>query len=493
VMQLSAERLSEADMDLFGQGLLTEDKPKMSVSKRKGRVPPHSIDAEQSVLGAVLLDNEAMHSAVELLQAEDFYLDAHRVLFSTMLRLLEEHIPIDAVTLVEGLREGRALETVGGIEYISRLVDAVPTAANVEFYAHIVKENSLRRRVIREASEIVEEAFDDTSSADTFIDNVEQRMLKVSDQRTRRSFHRISDLVKESIKSVERLYINKQPITGVPSGFVDFDHLTSGLQPSDLIIIAGRPAMGKTSLALSIARHVGVDVGSPVAVFSLEMSREQIVMRLLCSEARVDNSRARSGRLEESDFPKLVEAASRLAQAPIFIDDTPAISVLEMRAKARRLNRESPLGLIVVDYLQLMRGNTRQPERREQEISEISRSLKALAKELNLPILALSQLNRSVETRQDKRPLMADLRESGAIEQDADIISFVYRDEVYNPETSDKGVAEFIVSKHRNGPIGTVRLAFQAEYTLFENLADEGDYDYLGESMGFGPEEEDRL
>lgn len=456
-----------------------------------GRVPPHSLEAEQAVLGGVLLTNEALNSTLEVLIPEDFYKKSHQQILQTMIDLSERQEPIDVVTLREALANRNLLDGIGGVEYLSVLVDSVPTAANTSFYARVVKELSLRRKLIQQASEIAAQAFEDRGDIDAFLDSVEQRIFQVSDSRVNPSFVRVGDVVKDSIRHVEQLYVNKEPITGVPTGFVDLDAMTSGLQPSDLIIVAGRPSMGKTSLALCMARNVAMDYGRGVAVFSLEMSKEQIVMRLLCSEARVSNSRVRSGKLVENDFPKLVDAASKLAQAHLFIDDTPGLSILEMRAKARRLHREHPLSLIVVDYLQLMQSSQRRAERREQEISEISRSLKALAKELRVPIIALSQLNRSVETRQDKRPIMADLRESGAIEQDADIIGFVYRDEVYNPETADKGVAEFIVSKHRNGPVGTVKMMFHAELTSFENLAAEASYDYLGSDLSLSAAPDD--
>ena len=459
-----------------------------------GRVPPNSMDSEQALLGAVLLDNEAVNQALELLKPDDFYKRAHQVLWETMLFLVERHEPIDVVTLTAELRRTEKIDMTGGVEYVSYLVDAVPTAANTRYYARIIKEMSLRRRLIREASEIAEEAMSTRGNIDRFIDSVEQRIFKVSEARVQSSFSRVGEVVKDSIKHVEYLYMHKGQITGTPSGFADLDRLTNGFQSSDLVIVAGRPSMGKTALALSMARHVGIDCGKRVAVFSLEMSKEQIVLRLLCSEAKVSNSKVRSGHLGESDFPKLVDAASKIAQAEIFIDDTPAISVLEMRAKARRLHKEGPLSLVVVDYLQLMRGSERSSERREQEISEISASLKALAKELRIPVIALSQLNRAVESRQDKRPIMADLRESGAIEQDADIIGFVYRDEVYNPDSQDKGVAEFIISKHRNGAIGTVRLGFQGEFTLFVNLEERSDdYDYLGGDLPIAEDGDDDL
>ena len=469
----------------------SETEPMFSSERSVGRVPPSSLDSETAVLGAVLLDNEALMPVLETLRAEDFYRQAHQLLFQAMLNLGERHEPIDIVTLSSELRAAKQLDAVGGVEYLSFLVDAVPTAANTLYYARIIREMSLRRKLIHEAGEIAEEAMNAQGDFDDFIDNVEQRIFKVSDSRINTSFVRVGEIVKDSIKHVEQLYVNKSRITGVPSGFIDLDELTSGFQPSDLVIIAGRPSMGKTSMALSIVHHIAMHCRRRVAIFSLEMSKEQIVMRFLCSEARVSNSKVRSGNLGESDFPRLVDAASKLAQADIYIDDTPAISVLEMRAKARRLHKESALSLIVVDYLQLMRGTARSTERREQEISEISAALKALAKELRVPVIALSQLNRAVENRQDKRPLMADLRESGAIEQDADIIGFVYRDEVYNPDTPDKGIAELIISKHRNGAVGTVKLGFQAEFTLFVNLEEDvGEYDYLGDDLSLPEDDE---
>ena len=460
-------------------------------SMSKGRIPPHALDAEQAILGAILIDNEAIFGALEVLQFTDFYRGAHSTILKAMLALSERHEPIDIVTLSGELKSMGELEKVGGLDYLSVLVDIVPTSAHTSYYARLVRDMSIRRQLIHEAGEISNQAFEWGEKTEDLLDLIEQRIFAISEAKVNKGFSRIGEIVKDSIKQVEQLYINNDQLTGIPSGFRDLDGLTSGFQKSDLIIIAGRPSMGKTSLALSMARHVGVECNKRVAVFSLEMSKEQIVMRLLCSEAKVSNSRVRSGKLQDSDFPRLVDAASRIAQADIFIDDTPAISILEMRAKSRRLHRESPLSMIVVDYLQLMKGSHRAQERREQEISEISASLKALAKELSVPVIALSQLNRAVETRNDKRPLMADLRESGAIEQDADIIGFVYRDEVYNPESPDKGIAELIISKHRNGEVGTVKLSFQGEFTLFDNLdQDHEDYDYLGSDLGFSEDEE---
>lgn len=450
-----------------------------------GRVPPHSVEAEQSVLGAVLLDNESLHSALEIITHEDFYRGAHSAIFEAMIGLSERGEPSDIVTLASELDARGNLTSVGGPEYLSTLVDVVPTSAHTQFYSRLIREMSIRRKLIHESGEITKDAFDTTERVDDLLDSVEQRIFAISDQKVKPSFAKVGDIVRDSIKRIEQLYINNDLYTGLGSGFVDLDEMTSGFQPSDLIILAGRPSMGKTALALSIARHVGVDLKKRVAVFSLEMSKDQIVTRLLCSEAKVNNSKVRSGKLSESDFPKLVDAAAKISQADIFVDDTPAISILEMRAKARRLHREAPLSLVVVDYLQLMKAPSRNSDRRDQEISEISASLKALAKELSIPVIALSQLNRAVETRNDKRPMMADLRESGAIEQDADLIGFVYRDEVYNVDSPDKGVAELIIAKHRNGSVGTVRVGFQGEFTLFVNLEDRAEeYDYLGGDLG---------
>lgn len=450
------------------------------------RVPPHSVEAEEAVLGGILLDNEAINGALERVRADDFYRGASRAIFAAMTALTDRREPIDVVTLTSQMRTMGILDESGGIENLSRLANAAPTSANVAYYAKVVKEMSLRRRLIHAASEIVSEAFEVEGGIEEFLDSTEQRILGVSEYRINPAFYRVGDIVQESIKLVEKLYDQKEPVTGVSSGFQRLDHMTAGFQPADLIIVAARPSMGKTSLALSMGQYVGVHTKKPVAVFSLEMSKEQIVLRMLCSEARVDNSKVRTGNLGERDFPRLVDAASQIAEAPIFIDDTAAISVTEMRAKARRLHRENPLAMIVVDYLQLMRSPTYQHSR-EQEISDISRSLKALAKELNVPVVALSQLNRSVESRNDKRPVMSDLRESGAIEQDADVIMFVYRDEVYNPDSADRGVAELIIAKQRNGPIGTVRVAFAPEYTRFDNLEEERHETALGISPSTQP------
>jgi replicative DNA helicase len=448
------------------------------------RIPPHSLESEESVLGAVLIDNEAINTAVERVQADDFYRAAHRAIFQAMLSLSDAREPVDVVTLSQKLRSLGKLDEAGGIEYLSRLASAVPSAANIGYYAKVVKEMSLRRRIIHEASDIIEDAFKDGGDVEGFLDTTEQRILNVSDYRISKSFYRVGELVQDSIKLVEELYDRKEPITGAPTGFDRLDTMTAGFQPSDLIIIAARPSMGKTALALSICNHIGIHRGLVAAFFSLEMSKEQIVLRMLCSEARVDNSKVRTGHLGERDFPKLVDAASRIAEAPIYIDDTAALTISELRAKARRLHRESPLSILMVDYLQLMRSPA-YSNSREQEISDISRSLKALAKELKIPVIALSQLNRSVESRTDKRPIMSDLRESGAIEQDADVIMFIYRDEVYNPDSADKGVSELIIAKQRNGPTGTARVAFSSHLTRFDNLEERVDGD-VGGMTDFG-------
>lgn len=438
------------------------------------RVPPHALDAEESVIGAILLENEVIDVALEKLRAEDFYSNSHREVFAAMVSISDRNDPIDVVTISQELKSRGTFDEVGGLEKLTRLASATPSTANAAYYAKVVKEMALRRRVIHEASGVIQDAFDLQVDVETFLDGTEQRILGVSDFRINPSFHKIGDVVQDSIKTVEKLYEQKEPVTGVASGFNRLDDLTAGFQPSDLIIIAGRPSMGKTALALSICQHASVESGKAVALFSLEMSKEQLVMRLLCSTAKVDSSRVRVGNLAEKDFPKLVDAASKVADASMFIDDTPALTIAEMRAKCRRLHRETPLALIFVDYLQLMRSPL-YSQSREQEISDISRSLKALAKELNVPVVALSQLNRSLESRNDKRPIMSDLRESGAIEQDADVIGFIYRDEVYDENSEDKGVAELIISKQRNGPTGVVRLAFLPQYTFFANLDERED------------------
>ncbi|HEY2990395.1 MAG TPA: replicative DNA helicase [Candidatus Binatia bacterium] len=448
-----------------------------SVDDNLRKIPPQNLEAEASVLGGILLDNEAINRVLETIAREDFYRESHRKIFRAMMELTDRSEPVDIITLSELLKGRGDLEAIGGTAYLTGLADSVPTAANIAYYARIVREKAILRQLISSATEIATRGFEEQGNVDEFLDAAEKVIFDIAEKKIHSSFVSVGDMIKDTLKAVEKLYERKELVTGVPTGFKDLDKLTAGLQPSELIIIAGRPSMGKTALALNIANHAALNANIGVAVFSLEMAREQLVLRMLCSEARVDNSKVRAGYLGERDFPKLANAAGRLHEALIYIDDTPAISVLELRAKTRRLirDREKKVGLVIVDYLQLMRGMGT-ASNREQEISEISRSLKALAKELRVPVIALSQLNRRVEDRGDRRPMMADLRESGAIEQDADVIAFIYRDEVYNQKSPDKGIAEIIVAKQRNGPIDTVRLTFLNEFTRFEDLAAREEY-----------------
>ena len=444
------------------------------------KVPPQSLEAEMSILGGVLLDNEAINRALEVIRPEDFYRESHRKIFKAMIDLSNNGEPCDLITLTTVLKKMGALEDTGGGAYLATLVDYVPTAANISYYCKIVKEKAITRNLITAATEIVTQSFDEQSSVDELLDRAQKVIFEISENKLRPAFFPVKDILKDTIRSIERLYEKKEHVTGVPTGFLDLDGMTAGFQRGDLIIVAGRPSMGKTAFALNLAQNASMhaEPRSAVAIFSLEMSKEQLVTRLLCSESRIDASRLRTGHLIESDWERLLGGAGKLHEAQIFIDDSPAISVLEMRAKCRRLKAEKNIDLVVVDYLQLMRGGANS-ESRQQEISEISRSLKALAKELDIPVVALSQLNRSLESRTDKRPMMSDLRESGAIEQDADVIMFVYRDAVYceackkrdgscNIEGHDKQ-AEIIIGKQRNGPIGTTSLIFNGEFTKFEN------------------------
>ena len=436
------------------------------------KVPPQNAEAEQSILGGILLDNQALNNVLEILSANDFYSEAHRRIFTAIIELADRNEPTDLITLTNILKNKKQLDGVGGMAYLASLVDNVPSAANVGYYAKIVKEKAILRQLIGTATGILKNSYDNGMEVDDVLDEAEHAIFEISENKIRPSFYLLKNIIKDTFKTIEKLYEKKNLITGVPTGFEKLDDLTSGLQKSDLIIIAGRPSMGKTAFALNLACHAAVDMGLPVAVFSLEMAKEQLAMRMLAADAKVDSQRLRRGLVGETDWPKLTTAAGRLSEAPLFIDDTPAITVLEMKAKARRLKAENGLELIVLDYLQLMRSGGRK-DSREQEISEISRSLKALAKELSVPVIALSQLNRKVEDRTNRRPQMADLRESGAIEQDADVIAFIYRDEVYNKseDNPEKGIAEIIIGKQRNGPVGTVKLAFLEQYTSFEQLA----------------------
>lgn len=440
---------------------MTEPSPKL---------PPQNLEAEASVLGGMLLDNEAIHRVVELLEPEDFYREAHRQIFQAILDLYETNEPADLLTVTSQLKKKGALERVGGASYLSTLLDKTPTSAHVGHHAKIIREKAVTRRLLEGASEILQRGYEEGANVDEFLDAAERIIFDVASRRVQQGFHPVKDLVKSSFKTIEQLYEKKELVTGVPSGFKELDRLTSGLQRSDLIIIAGRPSSGKTAFALSCAENAACDHKIPCAIFSLEMSKEQLVQRLLCSRAQVDSYKLRGGFLAESDWPKLTRAAGVLSEAPIYIDDSPMLTVLEMRAKARRLKKEKNVGLLVVDYLQLVRSVGR-VESREREISEISRGLKALAKEINIPVVALSQLNRGVENRHDKRPMLSDLRESGSLEQDSDVVIMIYRDEMYNTESLDAGKAELIIGKQRNGPTGKVMLAFLKQFTRFENLA----------------------
>jgi replicative DNA helicase len=437
-------------------------------------LPPQNIEAEESLLSAILVDNTALLEIVEILASPDFYRTAHQTIFAAICDLFNHSEPIDLVTLANSLKENGRLESVGGAAYLARLVDAVPMAVNAQHYARIVHDKAVLRRLIEKANAITKRCFDERGGTDEIIDFAEAAIFEVTEKKARQAFYPLSKLIDANIEFLEEKQKNKSLVTGVATGFSHLDNLTSGLQNSDLIILAGRPSMGKTALALNIARNAAVDSGVPVAIFSLEMSKEQLSLRLLCSEARIDSSRLRSGFFSMEDWERVTDAASVLSEAPIFIDDSPSLSAMEVRAKARRLKMDKNIGLVIIDYLQLMQGRA-SAERRELEISEISRALKALAKEINLPVIALSQLNRMLEQRNDKRPRLSDLRESGALEQDADVVAFIYRDEVYNKEESNpnKGTAEVILAKQRNGPTGDVLLTFLSVYTRFENMAPE--------------------
>ena len=441
-----------------------------------GRVPPQSIEAEEAVLGGILVDNRALDQAVQILTADDFYREAHRRIFNALTDLDERGEPADVITITEALQRRGDLEAVGGAAAVAELVDRTSTSSNVGFYAKIVRDKAILRRLVETGADIAQRASEGASDVGELLDQAEQGVLDIANKRMR-PFAPIEDIIVATVKQIEDMYNNPEGLTGIPSGLMELDKLTSGFQPADLIIVAGRPSMGKSALAVNIGQYAAAQTGKAVGMFSLEMSKESLVMRMLCGEARIDSSKIRTGTLSDADFPRLAMAAGQLADIPFFIDDTPGLSALELRAKARRLareNEENGIGLIIVDYLQLMQAH-RQVDNREQEISMISRALKSLAKELNVPVMALSQLNRAVESRADKRPMMSDLRESGAIEQDADVIAFVYRDDFYNKASPDQGVAEVIISKQRNGATGTARLAFRKEFTSFENLSSRDD------------------
>lgn len=433
------------------------------------KVPPHNLEAEQSVLGALMLDSETASTVFELLQPEDFYRDSHRLIFAAIRDLFEKGDPIDLVAVAEMLNRQDKLSQVGGITTISDIAKAVPSSASVEYYARVVVEKSLLRILIKTAVQIADRGYQPGEEIQALLSDAEKMILELSQRHTREGFSSIRTILLQTFEKIEYLYANKGKLTGVPTFFSQLDRLTSGWQASDLVIIAARPSMGKTALVLNMAQNASVRAKVPVALFSLEMSKEQLVQRMLCSEAMVDQQRVRTGELLDTDWPKLTRAVGPLSDAPIFIDDSVGISLTELHSKARRLKMESDLGMIIIDYLQLMTLG-RKAESRQQEVAQISRGLKGIARELKVPVLALSQLNRGVEQRQDKRPIMSDLLESGAIEADADVISFIYRDEYYHPESEKKGIAEIIVAKHRNGPVGTIELGYLKEFTKFVNL-----------------------
>ena len=438
---------------------------------QRDKIPPQNIEAEQSVLGAILLDNEALHEAVELLTPDDFYRDTHRKIYQGMTELYTRNEPVDLITLNNYLKGRNELEAIGGVQYLSSLASSVPTSANVKYHSRIVREKALVRNLLHSVTDIAKNVYDNDLDTDELIDYAEKKIFDLSDKKIKTSFFTMKELISDTFVTIERLYDKKESITGVPSGFKDIDELTTGFQKGDLIIIGGRPGMGKTAFCLNISQHVGIAMKEPVAIFSLEMAKEQLVMRMLCSEAKVDSNKVRKGFINKrDDWNKLTNAAGKLAESLIFIDDSSGLSVLEMRAKARRLKQQHGLSLVIVDYLQLMRGRGKF-ERREQEIAEISRSLKALAKELQVPVIALSQLNRGVETRGgNKNPTLADLRESGAIEQDADVIIFLYRDT--KDEMDSKGKVIVDVAKQRNGPTDKITLTFLDYCTRFVDSSD---------------------
>ncbi len=444
------------------------------------KVPPHSIEAEQSVLGGLMLDNGRWDQVADILTEQDFYRRDHRLIFNCIASLSESNTPFDVITISERLEKLGEIEEAGGLAYLGSLVKNTPSAANIKAYADIVRERSILRQLVQVATSIGDSAFNtEGRSYSELLDNAEKMVFEIADQGNRggRGFVAIKDLLVKAVDRIDMLFQQDNPITGISSGFSDFDEMTSGLQPSDLVIVAGRPSMGKTTFAVNLAENAAIKCNVPVAIFSMEMPGEQLAMRMMSSLGRIDQHKVRSGKLDDDDWPRLTSAVGMLAEVPIYIDDTPALTPTELRAKARRLKREHDLGMIVIDYLQLMQVHSK-ADNRAAEISEISRSLKSLAKELNVPVVALSQLNRSLEQRPNKRPVMSDLRESGAIEQDADVIIFIYRDEVYNDDSPDKGTAEIIIGKQRNGPIGKVRLTFLGKYTRFENFVPDS---YSGE------------
>lgn len=434
------------------------------------KVPPHDLEAEQAVIGSMLTDKEAVIAAIETLSDEDFYREDNRMIYSAIMNLYGRGEPIDIITLKSELSSMGKFEAVGGLEYLAELPEKVPTTANVEKYIKIVEEKSTLRTLIKTANELITLGYDPTQEVEELMDNAEKKIFDVMQNRSQKSYSSMKDILVDTFIELEQLYNRKQHITGVPTGFADLDYKTAGLHGSELILVAARPAMGKSAFALNIATNAAVRANTPVAIFSLEMSKEQMANRILCSEALVDSNKVRTGKVEDDDWTKLAEASGILSEAQIYIDDTPGISIMEIRAKCRKLKLEKDIGLIVIDYLQLVQGSNKRAGSREQEIAEISRSLKILAKEINVPVIALSQLSRAPEQRPDHRPMLSDLRESGSIEQDADIVMFLYRDDYYNEDSEKKNVAEVILAKHRSGSTGTVELAWLGSYTKFANL-----------------------
>lgn len=436
-----------------------------------GKIPPNDVEAEQAVIGSMLTDRDAVISAIEVLKEEDFYREDNKTIYEAILNLYNRSEPIDIITLKAELTSMGLFDKIGGLEYIVGLPEKVPTTANVEKYISIVKEKSELRRLIKAANEIIEQGYDPTENIDDIMNSAEKKIFNIMQDKDQKSYSPIKDVLIDAFTELEQLYNQKQHITGVPTGFIDLDYKTAGLHNSDLILIAARPAMGKSAFALNIATNAALKAKVPAVLFSLEMSKEQMVNRILCSEAMVDSNKVRTGKIDDDDWIKLADTMGDLSEAPIYIDDTPGISINEIRAKCRKLKLEKNIGLVVIDYLQLVQGSSKRAQgSREQEISEISRSLKILAKEINVPVIALSQLSRAPEQRPDHRPMLSDLRESGAIEQDADIVMFLYRDDYYNEDSEDKGLAEVIVAKHRAGSTGTVKLVWLGNYTKFANM-----------------------
>jgi replicative DNA helicase len=472
-------QLKKQPQNKFGQRLGNKVQPEEALQKASSdllrRIPPHNTEAEQAVLGGVFLRNDIFHTLVDTITDEDFYSPVHRIIYQAFQELYRRREPVDLVTVAEYLQTRGQLDEVGGTVYLASLAESVASASNAVFHAQIVRDKSVRRRLIQTSSEILTSCFEAGEETESLLDQAEQQIFSIAESKGKPVFMSSKDLVQRVFEQLEMRAGQGELVTGVPTGYTDFDRMTAGLQKSDLIILAARPSMGKTALALNMGMRAAIHHDIPVAVFSLEMSMDQLMMRLLGCHGRVDLSRLRSGYLNDEDWSKLYQAADELSKAPIFIDDTPALSTMEIRARSRRLKAEKGVGLIIVDYLQLMR-SSHKSDSREQEISDISRNLKALAKELEVPVIALSQLNRKVEERSDKRPMISDLRESGAIEQDADVIVFIYRDAAYNKaeDNPNKNIAEIIIGKQRNGPVGALRLAYFGQYTVFDNLTEVG-------------------